>query len=342
MAIVRSVKPWALQHGLSQTWTQIGRSPAGVLGDVAPNLGAIVAVEKETERAANHIFPTFLALNSNSAIGSGYLPVDYSPFKLSPATNGLPDTANPDGQTRFDSKYALLAELDKSLRTANPYSRTMQEYEAFYEKGKALMYNDTVNQAFRFTAEEAAQYGSSGFGNACLVANKVLAVNNGTRYIMITLGGWDHHQDIYDLDNLPRQTRMLDDGVAQLFAGLKSSGQWNETLVVMMGEFGRTVGPLTSQNGRDHYSQQFAVFAGAGVRGGRAIGATDETGARTVETGWSRDRDIRFEDFEATIYSALGIDWTTVRYDDPLGRGFYYVPESNQDLYGPLNELWTS
>ena len=56
--------------------------------------------------------------------------------------------------------------------------------------------------------------------------------------------------------------------------------------------------------------------------------------------GWSRDRDIRPEDIEATIYSALGIDWTTVRRDDPLGRGFEYVPFSDRDLYGPVHELW--
>jgi hypothetical protein len=64
-------------------------------------------------------------------------------------------------------------------------------------------------------------------------------------------------------------------------------------------------------------------------------------GRQTQDPGWSRGRDIRAEDIEATIYSALGIDWTTVRRDDPLGRGFEYVPfASTQDLYGPIDELW--
>jgi len=68
--------------------------------------------------------------------------------------------------------------------------------------------------------------------------------------------------------------------------------------------------------------------------------AVDERGADTVDFGWSRQRYVRPEDVEATIYSALGIDWTTVRYDDPFRRGFAYVPFSDQDLYGPIEELW--
>jgi hypothetical protein len=76
------------------------------------------------------------------------------------------------------------------------------------------------------------------------------------------------------------------------------------------------------------------------VLGGRAIGATNASGAFTAEPGWGRERDVRVEDVEATVYSALGINWTTVRYDDPFKRGFEYVPFAREDAYGPLNELW--
>ena len=97
--------------------------------------------------------------------------------------------------------------------------------------------------------------------------------------------------------------------------------------------------------GRDHYLQMFFVFAGGGIEGGTVTGAKNETGGRVAgsyatEYGWSRNRDIRPEDVEATIYFALGIDWTTVRDDDPLGRGFYYVPLSGHDAYAPIDELW--
>jgi uncharacterized protein (DUF1501 family) len=125
-----------------------------------------------------------------------------------------------------------------------------------------------------------------------------------------------------------------------LLADLQTSGLMNETLVVMVGEFGRTVGPLSSAGGRDHWLQQSCIFTGAGVKGGRTIGSTTSDGSTTNDPGWGRNRSINAEDIEATIYSAMGIDWTTVRHDDPLGRGFEYVPFSEQNLYGPINELW--
>ena len=112
------------------------------------------------------------------------------------------------------------------------------------------------------------------------------------------------------------------------------------TLVVMTGEFGRTVGPLSDSDGRDHWKQQSTVFAGAGIKGGRALGATDGEGADTVDYGWPEERYVRPEDVEATIYSAMGIDWTTVRYDDPFGRGFEYVPFGAEGLYKPIDALW--
>jgi len=202
------------------------------------------------------------------------------------------------------------------------------------------MYNPTVTKAFSYTAAESTSYGSTSFGNACVLARQVLAANQGTRYIEITLGGWDMHVNIYAANQLPTLAKQLDNGLSQLMTDLQADGTLSETLIVMAGEFGRTVGALTGAAGRDHLQQQFAFFAGAGVTGGKIIGATDPTGATTTSFGWSRDRIVKPEDIEATIYSAMGINWTTVRYDDPLGRGFYYVPNSDQDIYGPINELW--
>jgi len=153
------------------------------------------------------------------------------------------------------------------------------------------------------------------------------------------------HQNIYGQtnpngNNLYTLGKTFDLGASALLSDLKSSGLLDETLVVMVGEFGRTVGPLSAAGGRDHYPQQSIVFAGAGVKGGRAIGSTTDDGSMTADPGWSRGRDVKPEDVEATIYSAMGINWTTVRYDDPFGRGFEYVPFSDQDVYGPIDELW--
>jgi uncharacterized protein (DUF1501 family) len=113
----------------------------------------------------------------------------------------------------------------------------------------------------------------------------------------------------------------------------------DETLVVVIGEFGRTVGVPTSQGGRDHFLRMSIAFAGGGVQGGRVIGATDPTGANATDFG-ILGRDARPEDVTSTIYSSLGIDYTTVRHDDPLGRGFEYVPLAKDGVYGPIEEVF--
>jgi uncharacterized protein (DUF1501 family) len=174
------------------------------------------------------------------------------------------------------------------------------------------------------------------------VAYQVLKARQGTRFIQITsVDGWDMHYNIYaPATGLQSKAKVLDDGISALLSDLKSSGLLASTLVVMLGEFGRTVGKLTGAAGRDHFAQQFAFFAGGGVKGGTVIGATDASGADVAEFGWSRGRYVWLEDIEATIYSAMGIDWTYVRPDDPLHRGFEYVPFSAQDVYGPLHDLW--
>ena len=349
MAIVRSVRAWALVHSLAQTWAQIGRNPVAALGDIAPNIGSVVAIEKDPERRSGQIFPAFLALNSNAAAGPGYLPAAYAPFKFSPAfnapTRGLPNTTSPAGAAGTEERWSLLHALDDPLRgvgnpSGSPHGRPIDDYEQFYQAARGLMYNPVVDTAFKFTAADAARYGNTNFGAACLVAKQVLAASQGMRYIQVTLGGWDMHSNIYAANQLPALSRQLDDGLSALLGDLKSNGMLSETLVVMMGEFGRTVGRLSGAAGRDHFLQQFVMFAGAGVKGGRAIGSTTADGAATREPGWSRNRDVRIEDVEATIYSALGINWTRVRTDDPTGRGFELVPFSGQDLYGPIDELW--
>src|SRR5438132_12105155 len=101
------------------------------------------------------------------------------------------------------------------------------------------------------------------------------------------------HQNIYSpaANSLAAMRKQLDDGVSALLGDLKSSGQLDSTLVVIMGEFGRTVGKITAAGGRDHYPQQSVIFAGAGVAGGRTIGSTDATGGSSEAHGWSRGRD---------------------------------------------------
>ncbi len=81
-------------------------------------------------------------------------------------------------------------------------------------------------------------------------------------------------------------------------------------------------------------------MAGAGIKGPKAIGATDAEGRAVTETGWSANRYIYPEDVEATIYAALGIDWTKAYHDDPLGRGFYLLPNNQGLEFKPVLEVW--
>jgi uncharacterized protein (DUF1501 family) len=250
-----------------------------------------------------------------------------------------------DGPAVFDRRYDLLLKLESEERALAEHGPSPAEMLAFNLGARVLMYNSQVDQVFRFTNDERLRYGNSNFGNACITARNLLQSRLGTRFVQISLGGWDNHSAIYtgafNLANANPLIRQFDSGMGALIADLKQSGLLEETLIVAMGEFGRTPGGLNSQNGRDHFLQQSVMFAGAGIRGPKVIGSTDSVGRATLEPGWSRNRDVRPEDIEATIYSALGIDWTTVRRDDPLGRGYEYVPfAASEDRYGPVHELW--
>ena len=116
------------------------------------------------------------------------------------------------------------------------------------------------------------------------------------------------------------------------------------TLVVVSTEFGRTTGELTPGKGRDHHRFAFSgLLAGAGVKGGKAIGSTDEKGERVVDGGWAARRSIYPEDLAATVYSAMGIDWTKRITTTPSGRAFEYVePQSGTSFLQPseIAELW--
>ena len=104
--------------------------------------------------------------------------------------------------------------------------------------------------------------------------------------------------------------RAFDAALGAIIAGLNNPGLLDQTLILALGEFGR------------------------------AIGSTDAAGNIVTDPGWSMGRPIRPEDIEATIYSALGIDYSKVYRDDPLNRGFYLVPTNQDEEYAPIHELW--
>jgi hypothetical protein len=349
IAVVRSMSAYALVHPLAQIWTQIGRNPASGLSKVAPNIGAVAALEFESKRTPNQKLPGFIALNAGNIIGRGYFPPEFAPFSVTPTATGLANSTNPVGESRFTDRYSKLQSLDIENRNDKSVIGVGgDEMSSAYSQARGLMYNPEVQNTFQFSQADSTAYGNNAFGNACLVARNILKADLGTHFIQINLGGWDNHNNIYSQQGIYNPAKALDSGLGQLIADLaktpsKTAGKslLDETLIVTMGEFGRTVGQLNNQQGRDHFLQMSCLFAGAGVRGGRAIGSTDPTGANTMDPGWSRGLTIRPEDVFCTIYSALGIDYTLIRQDDPFKRGFEYVPYAAQGVYAPIDVLWT-
>lgn len=348
LTFVRSGLSWAAVHSLAQTWAQIARNPSGALGNIAPHIGAVVSLEAQASRGLGDILPGFVSLNASTAVGSGYFPAQYAPFAVRPSTNGLPTLTHPDGAARLGSRWDLIRQLD-SDRIDGSLGKTTLDMNDFYGGAKVLIDSPDVNKLFSFTADEHSRYGSTNFGDSLVVARNLVGARRGTRFVQVTMGGWDHHNNIYGTagNSLFSQTRQFDPAFGAMLADLSAApgsvaGKTllDETLVVVLGEFGRTVGALNAQGGRDHYLRMSIVFAGGGVVGGRVIGSTDATGGQVKEYGWSANRDVRPEDVTATIYSTLGIDYTTVRHDDPLSRGFEYVPGAKDGAYQPIEELF--
>ena len=170
-----------------------------------------------------------------------------------------------------------------------------------------------------------AAYGESQFAAGCLMARRL--VEAGVTFVEVSAGNWDTHND-----NWPRTTELkgqIDQPFAQLIRDLKQRGLLDTTLVVWMGEFGRTP-RINPRGGRDHYPKAFNVaMAGGGVRGGRVIGSTDESGADV------NDRPVGVTDLFQTFCRSLKID-AALENMSPIGRPIKIV-----DGGAAVEELFT-
>ena len=343
LCVLRSVASWELAHERGQFYMQTAHSSNPAFIAETPHMGAVVAVEKGAVAA----MPPFLALNGPPGPGAAFLAGTAAPMTAPSAEGGLTtiqhDFYGPQSQTRFERKWKMLSSLDSALRSAPP-SKLMADHADFYAAAKKLMYDASIARVFTFSHDDAARYGGSGFGNACLVARNAVQAHNGTVFINLFTSGWDTHQNMFDRGyhgNMYQLCNGLDAGLAELVKDLKASGDFDSTLIVAMGEFGRTPGALNAQQGRDHHKLAMSVLMmGGGVKGGRAIGVTDSIGYAVKDPGWSANRSIVMEDIAATIYSALGIDWTKSFTDTPSGRSFEYVPGGAIGKYAPVDEVF--
>lgn len=343
MCVLRSVSSWEAEHQRGQFYLQTAHPANPAFVAETPHLGAVAALE----RAGEGKLPPFLSLNGAPGQGATFLGGRYEPMSA-PANPGGFSTITHNfyqnqSQQRFEEKYRMLQELEAPL-LESPFDARMAAQPAFYAAAKDLMYDPVITQVFQFSAEERERYGTTPFGNACLVARNAVRARSGAAFINLRNTGWDTHQNMFDTrypNNFYTLTNQLDAGVGNLVEDLRSSGHLDETLIVIMGEFGRTPGELNARGGRDHHKYAMSVaMLGGGVQGNRVIGATDANGDRIVDPGWSLQRSIYPEDITATIYSALGINWTKRITETPTGRIFEYVPGSSRSEFTAVREVF--
>jgi len=180
-----------------------------------------------------------------------------------------------------------------------------------YERAFALMRSPHL-KAFELTDEKDETkklYGGSPFGRACLMARRL--VEAGVRFVEVTLADWDTHSD--NFNRTKGLMGQLDPAMSGLLADLDRRRMLDETLVIWMGEFGRTP-KINGGQGRDHWTRAFsAALAGGGIAGGRVIGRTNALGTEAL------DRPVSVQDLFATIYGQLGVD-PSKKHMTPVGR----------------------
>ncbi len=338
VAILRSLETWETEHGRATYYLHAAHPPSPARLAEIPSVGAVVAYEFRDRRKTDDVLPPFISMNYGpDQVKQGFLDSRFTPLNLD--TGGSFDFVVPDGErARFERRVAHLRKLEGAGVGLD--SDRERQIRAFFADSLTMMGAPEIRTILKLDENERTRYGASRFGDACILARNIVASGRGTRFISITQGGWDFHANIYgksEKSNQYSKSLELDAGLSALLGDLEARSLLNRTLVVVMGEFGRTTGPITVSKGRDHH--RFAMsglFAGAGIVGGRAIGATDQFGQRVLDGGWSKKRSVYPEDVAATIYSALGIDWTTRLSNTPSGRFFEYVePQSGTNFFEP-------
>jgi uncharacterized protein (DUF1501 family) len=343
LCLLHSVASWELAHTRGQFYLQTGHSQNPAFASDTPNIGAVIAYE----RSGKGPLPAFMSFGIGSEQREGFLPGFSAPFSFSPSAGGLSnlrhDFYGAASQSIFEQNFTFLQALDAPLQT-NPLSPAMASYANVLTQARALVYNNAVDPVFKFTNADEIRYGSSNLGRSLIVARNVVRSKLGTAFVSVTHSSWDLHANQFNkqaFQNIYRLTSELDRALGNLILDLRASGDLNRTLIVVMGEFGRTPGPLNSRDGRDHYRGVMPVLlAGGGVKGGRAIGKTDPTAAFIDDFGWKQDRPMYPEDIVATIYSALGIDWTKSLEGALSGRRFSYITGADQGLFMPIEEAF--
>ncbi len=308
LAVIRSLTSREGDHDRAYRYLHSGRRPSPALD--YPGIGSVVSRERES--ASIHRLRSFQLLPPGVPMGAGYLGAAHAPLLVvdprKPLEGWFPHGLEP---AVLEGRFAKLAALEALGSAATQGGKLEAEHRVVQGQVRDFLGSSLV-KALSLEDEPATvreRYGRGAFGQGCLLARRL--VEAGVPFVEVALDGWDSH-----IDNFGAHARLLsefDPAYGALLADLDSRGLLSETLVVWMGEFGRTP-EINPQRGRDHHSAVFsAVLAGGGVRGGQVIGASDAAG-RTVA-----DRPVTVPDLLATCYQAMGISTTSV-YSTPLGR----------------------
>lgn len=269
----------------------------GAGGVSYPSLGTIVSSEIG---AANSEVPNFVAIceRRDRSHGPGYLGTNYQPLYVHDAAKGVENLKSPVDAAGADDRLGLLASIDAKFRGTHG-AALADQHATVYKKAVQLMRSEKV-KAFDLSGEPTAlqkRYGDHAFGRGCLMARRL--VETGVKYVEVTLGGWDTHFE--NNEAIKKLCGQLDPAMTTLVEDLEERGMLDETLVVWMGEFGRT--PKFKGKGRDHYAKAWStMLLGGGAKRGQVIGRTDDVGATVAE------RPVSCADFMATVCTALGID----------------------------------
>ncbi len=274
-----------------------------------PHLGSLLAQELGTKAEG---LPGCITLGKEPGAGSGYLAPELSPLLIEKIENPLEDLKLAQGVTSFRlaDREKLLSQQNEGFASDHA-SGSVESQRKAYERAFALMRSPNL-KAFDISSEKEETrklYGNSPFGRACLMARRL--VESGVRFVEVTLADWDTHAD--NFNRTKGLMDQLDPGMSGLITDLRQRNMLDETLVIWMGEFGRTP-RINAGQGRDHWTRAFcAALAGGGIAGGRVVGRTNPLGTET------QDRPVSVQDLFATIYGQVGVD-PSKKYNTPAGR----------------------
>ena len=298
LSIIRSMSMREADHQRGRYYMHTGYVPNPAI--THPSYGSVIAHELADSRTELQI-PPFISVGGGSE-GPGFLGMAWAPFAVNANGNvrNLNMGMDPGRLTR---RMQALRLLETGFIKENR-GLAASEHAKVLDKTLSLM---TSRQMAAFKVDQEPEeiqerYGRNNFGRGCLMARRLIDV--GVPFVEVSLGGWDNHQNIFDtLQNQRLPT--LDRAMSALIEDLAQRGMLQDTVVLWMGEFGRTP-RINGNNGRDHWARSWSVVVGGGgLKPGIAIGKTNEDGTRVESETYSS------EDLMATICHALGISLET-------------------------------